>query len=81
MTSPAVTVAETASVEVALALLHERGLHRLPVTQDGKLVGIVTGSDILLALLGKLESAHADNRAAELQPSAEELIAAGIGDL
>jgi len=68
MTSPAVTVAETASVEVALALLRERGLHRLPVTQDGKLVG-------------KLESAHADNRAAELQPSAEELIAAGIGDL
>ena len=80
MTSPAATVPETASVEVALALLRERGLHRLPVTQDGKLVGIVTGSDILLALLGQLEGAHADNRATELQPSAEELIAAGVGD-
>lgn len=78
MTSPATTIAETASVDMALALLRERGLHRLPVTQAGKLVGIVTGSDILLALLGQLESAQTENRAAELQPSAEELIAAGV---
>jgi hypothetical protein len=40
----------------------------------------VTGSDILLALLGQLESTQTENRAAELQPSAEELIAAGAGD-
>ena len=71
----------TASVEVVLALLLERGLHRLPVTRHGKLVGIVTGSDILLSLLGQVEGTHADNRAAELQPSAEELIAAGASDL
>jgi nucleotide-binding universal stress UspA family protein/predicted transcriptional regulator len=80
MSSPAITIAQTASVNTALTLLRERGLHRLPVTREGKLVGIVTGSDILLALLGQLESTHAENRAAELQPSAEELIAAGAVD-
>ena len=69
------------SADAVAVLLRERGLHRLPVTHDGKLVGIVTGSDILLALLGQLEGTHTDQRAAELQPSAEELIAAGAGDL
>jgi nucleotide-binding universal stress UspA family protein/predicted transcriptional regulator len=77
MTSPAATIAETATVDAALALMRERGLHRLPVTRNGTLVGIITGSDILLAMLGQLESGHAEYRAEELQPTAEELIAAG----
>jgi CBS domain-containing protein len=80
MTQPAATIAETATVDSALELMRERGLHRLPVTRDGTLVGIVTGSDILLSLLAQLESAHAEHRAQELQPKAGQL-SPGVAEL
>lgn len=79
-TSPT-SIAESASLQAAMALLREHGVHRLPVTRDGRVVGIVTGSDLLLAMLIPIEAAHESNRREELQPSAEALagMAAGAG--
>jgi nucleotide-binding universal stress UspA family protein len=70
MPSP-VSIQESASLASALALLRERGVHRLPVTREGRVVGILTGSDVLLAMLAQIESAHDANRRAELSPAPE----------
>ncbi len=42
MTSPAVTMDESAEITKAAKLMMERRIKRLPVTRDGKLVGIVS---------------------------------------
>lgn len=47
MTSPAVTIEPGAPVRAAAALMVERQVNRLPVVEDGKLVGIVTRADIV----------------------------------
>jgi CBS domain-containing protein len=60
-----------------MALLRERGIHRLPVTRDGHVVGIITGSDLMLAMLAPIDSAHEAHRREELQPSAELLASVG----
>lgn len=53
MTSPALTVPDTASVGEALALLGERRVNRLPVVDAaGRLVGIVSRRDVLVAPAG-----------------------------
>lgn len=46
MTSPAVVIAPDATASSALAFMEKRRIRRLPVVQDGKLVGIVTMSDL-----------------------------------
>jgi len=74
MTTSPTSIPESASLGVALALLRERGIHRLPVTRDGRVVGILTGSDILLAMLAQIETAHESHRGEELQPPAEQLV-------
>jgi CBS domain-containing membrane protein len=52
MTSPAVTVRETASLAEIAELLAGRKINRLPVTdQDGRLQGILTRNDIVNATL------------------------------
>ena len=48
MTSPAVSVMPSLSVAVAVRRMHEAGVKRLPVEDElGRLVGIVTRSDLL----------------------------------
>jgi len=47
MSSPLITVEAGASVEEACGLLAEKGIRRLPVIEDGKLVGIVSIRNIL----------------------------------
>ena len=48
MTSPAVTIGPNEPVARAARLMHSRRVKRLPVTdEDGKLIGIVTRSDVL----------------------------------
>lgn len=49
MTSPAVTVGPDASVAETASLMVGRGVNRLPVVEDGKLVGIVTRHDLVRA--------------------------------
>ena len=46
MTANPYTVEKNASITDAVALMHERGLRRLPVVENGKAVGIITKSDI-----------------------------------
>lgn len=50
MTSDPDTVAPDTSVQAAARLIHESGHNRLPVVEDGKLVGVVTRLDVLGAL-------------------------------
>jgi CBS-domain-containing membrane protein len=49
MTSPAVTITSAWSIPSAFSLMKEMGIRHLPVVDNGKLVGIVTLSDILEA--------------------------------
>lgn len=51
MTSPAVTIAEDRPVREAAALMVDRKVNRLPVTRDGRIVGIITRSDLVRAYL------------------------------
>jgi len=49
MTSPAITIAPYESVSYAARVMSERGVNRLPVVQNEKLVGIVTRGDLVRA--------------------------------
>lgn len=58
MTSPVVTINENASIEEAARLMAKKKAKRLPVMSDGKLVGIITYTDIVFkvpAMLSMLE--------------------------
>jgi CBS domain-containing protein len=50
MTRDPDTVGPDATVREAARLIHDSGHNRLPVVQDGKLVGVVTRIDVLGAL-------------------------------
>ena len=47
MTSPAVTIEHWESVAAAAGMMLGRGVNRLPVTKQGRLVGIVTRHDLI----------------------------------
>lgn len=47
-----VTCAADDTLERAATLMHDRDVSRLPVTSDGRLVGIIARGDILRALIG-----------------------------
>jgi CBS domain-containing protein len=49
MTSPAITIAPWESAADAARIMCERRVNRLPVVQDGRLVGIVTRADLVRA--------------------------------
>jgi CBS domain-containing protein len=49
MTSPAVTIAAWRPAAAAAALMVEHGVKRLPVERDGRLVGVVTRTDLVRA--------------------------------
>jgi CBS domain-containing protein len=58
MTSPIVTINEDASIEEAARLMIKKKAKRLPVMNNGKLVGIITYTDIVFkvpAMLSLLE--------------------------
>ncbi len=47
MTFPLITVKPTTSIREATNIMLKRGIRRLPVIDDGNLIGIVTDTDIL----------------------------------
>jgi len=49
MTAPAVTIASGRHIAEAAAVMTARGINRLPVVDDGRLVGIVTRADLVRA--------------------------------
>ncbi len=64
MTSPLLSINETASIEEAAKLMAKRRVKRLPVINDQKLMGIITFTDItskvptLLSILEELVRPH-----------------------
>ncbi len=52
MATDPVSCAEDDTLERAATLMHEHGVSRLPVTNDGRLVGIIARGDILRAVMG-----------------------------
>jgi CBS domain-containing protein len=50
MTSPAITVAETATIDEIAALLESRRIKRVPVVREGQVVGIVSRANLIQAL-------------------------------
>ncbi len=57
MTCPAITVAPQETAADAARLLIEREINALPVVEEGRLVGIVTRTDLLFLLVTLLERA------------------------
>jgi CBS domain-containing protein len=49
MTAPALTIASGRHIAEAAAVMTERGVNRLPVVDEGRLVGIVTRADLVRA--------------------------------
>jgi CBS domain-containing protein len=54
MTLDPVTVAATSSLDEACRVIEKLGVKRLPVVEDGKLVGIVARADLVRALIHTL---------------------------
>lgn len=54
MTSPAVTIDETASIDKAAKLMAKKRVRKIPVMNKQKLVGIVTFTDIITNVLSML---------------------------
>jgi len=46
LSTPLVTIASTEDIHVAATLMKEHSIRRLPVTDDGDLVGILTTTDL-----------------------------------
>jgi CBS domain-containing protein len=59
MTREVVTVPDTAPIAEIAQLLEARRIKRLPVTRDGRLIGIVSRRNLLQALASKLSTAPA----------------------
>ena len=51
MTSPALTIEPARSLQEAAAIMTARRVNRLPVVEDGRLVGIITRADLVRAYL------------------------------
>jgi CBS domain-containing protein len=51
MSAPAVTIGADRPVREAAAIMVDRGINRLPVVRDGRVIGIVTRSDLVRAYL------------------------------
>jgi CBS domain-containing protein len=75
MTRELITIAPGASIAQACRLLHEHHLRRLPVVENGKLVGMIARADLVRAVAVSAEKASpapirdvsVDTRLAELE--------------
>jgi CBS domain-containing protein len=68
MTRNPLAVFEDTPIAEACRLIVERGIKRLPVVRDGRLVGVVARADLVRALgIAVSRIAHADERAARAE--------------
>jgi CBS domain-containing protein len=56
MSKPAISIEDSAPMSEVLKVLMKRGVRRLPVTRDGRLVGIVARADALRAMAALAEN-------------------------
>ena len=64
MSSNPITVTETTPAREIASLMHTHSIKRVPVTRDGKLVGIVARADLVRALAQKLSETEPPRRPA-----------------
>ena len=74
MSTKLVTVAEDTPLAEIAQLLEERRIKRVPVTRNGKLVGIVSRADLVRALASRSETAPATSSSPSDQAIREELL-------
>lgn len=79
MSAPAVVIPPVVPVGAALGFMEKRGIRRLPVVEDGRLVGIVTKSD-LLAHLGGKKASRTKSEATVADVMARAPLSVGPGD-
>ena len=56
MSQPPITIDESAPVNQAIELFRQHERRRLPVTRDGRLVGILTRGDIMRSMAAQWQS-------------------------
>jgi CBS domain-containing protein len=54
MTEDVLSISQDASLEDVVATMEKHRIKRLPVTADGRIVGVVSRSDLLRALIGRV---------------------------
>ncbi|MCS4538265.1 MAG: CBS domain-containing protein [Thaumarchaeota archaeon] len=47
MSAPLITITDDATIEAAASMMTAKGIRRLPVLKKGKLVGVITATDII----------------------------------
>jgi CBS domain-containing protein len=62
MTRTVVSISPVWGIETAAAIMRNKGIRRLPVVHDGRLVGIVTRADLIKALAAEVDSARPTRR-------------------
>ncbi len=67
MTAKVITIAEDAELSEAVDLMLDRNIKRLPVLRDDAVVGVVSRSDLLKALITALPKAEACHPDAEIR--------------
>lgn len=55
MSSPLFSINSDEPIRIAADLMHDRGIRKLPVIDDGKVVGIITATDIVNLLAVSVE--------------------------
>ena len=55
MSSPLFSINSDESIRIAADLMHDRGIRKLPVIDDGNVVGIITATDIVNLLAVSVE--------------------------
>jgi CBS domain-containing protein len=58
MTEDVLSIAQDAPLEEVVATMEKHRVKRLPVTADGKVVGVVSRADLLRALIGRVRNAE-----------------------
>lgn len=71
MTAEVSTIAPTASISDAVRLMEHQDIKRLPVVENGRLVGIISRSDLLRALSRALPAAALSAGDAQIQAAIE----------